>query len=166
MSIVGNGDIASVLNDKDGMIFFASGVSNSSEKNESEFNRELKLLLKQDKSKHLVYFSSLCIFYSDTPYAKHKRKMEKTVKKLFKKYTIMRFGNIDWGKNPNTLINFFRNKIKNKEPLDIQNVYRYIISKEEFLHWIDMIPDWSCEMNVTGQMIKVKDLVTKLINER
>ena len=35
--IIGNGDIASVLNDREGAIFFVSGVSNSNEIRESEF---------------------------------------------------------------------------------------------------------------------------------
>ena len=54
--IVGKGDIASILNDREGAIFFASGVSKSTETNESEFWREIELLDKQDKSKCIFYF--------------------------------------------------------------------------------------------------------------
>ena len=39
--IIGKGDIASILNDREGAIFFASGVSNSSETNELAFKREI-----------------------------------------------------------------------------------------------------------------------------
>ena len=113
--IVGNGDIASALKDRKGYLFFASGVSNSQEKRESEYKRERELLLKQDKKKHIVYFGSLSVFHSNTRYAKHKLKMENLVKTNFKHYTIFRVGNISWGTNPHTLINFIRNKIKNKE---------------------------------------------------
>lgn len=157
--IVGNGDIASVLPNRNNLLFFASGVSNSQENRETEYARETKLLLTQDVKKHIVYFSSLCIFYSDTRYAHHKREMEQLIKVLFRKYTIIRIGNIDWGNNPHTLINSFREKIKNRQLLRIDDAYRYIVGKEEFLHWIDMIPEFSCEMNIPGRMMLVKDVV-------
>lgn len=170
--IIGNGDIAGALNTipekthKTGWIFFASGVSNSHETRESEYKREVDLLMKQNKSKHLVYFGSLCIFYnSETRYAHHKKRMEALVKKNFKHYTIIRMGNITWGKNPNTLINFFRNQIKNKQKLDIWNTYRYLTDKKEFLHWIRMIPDWNCEMNITGTRLKVKQIIEKYVKK-
>ena len=57
--IVGRGDIASILNDREGAIFFASGVSNSTETTQSEYWREMQLLDKQDKNKCLFYFSSI-----------------------------------------------------------------------------------------------------------
>ena len=158
MPIVGHGDIASVLQDREDRTYFASGVSNSSETRESEYRREKYLLLRQDNFKHLIYFSSLCIFYSDSRYAKHKRKMEDIVKKMFINYTIVRMGNITWGTNPHTLINFLKNKMKKHEPFEIQDVYRYVVDKEEFLHWIDLIPEWSCEINIVGRRMKVKEI--------
>ena len=103
--IIGNGDIASAIKDRKDLLFFASGVSNSRETRESEYRREIDLLLKQDKNSHIVYFSSLCVFYSNSRYAQHKRYMEKLVKG-FRKWTIIRLGNITWGTNPHTLINF------------------------------------------------------------
>jgi hypothetical protein len=160
--IVGKGDIASVLVDKGNRTYFCSGVSNSRETRESEYQREKDLLLKQDKYKRLVYFSSLCVFYNDNRYTTHKKEMEQLVKENFKNYTIMRLGNIAWGTNPNTLLNFFRNKIKNNEPLEIWDVWRYVICKEEFLYWIEMIPDWNCEMNIPGVRSKVIDIVNDL----
>jgi nucleoside-diphosphate-sugar epimerase len=159
MPIIGNGDMASVLKGKKGITYFASGVSNSSETRESEFRRELDLLLEQDKNQRIVYFSSLCVFYSETPYALHKRMMEEVVKSNFRKYTIMRLGNITWGSNPHTIINFLKNKIKNKEEFKIQDTYRYLVDKDEFLYWIDMIPDWNCEMNITGRRMTIKQIV-------
>ena len=157
--IIGHGDIASVLLDRDDRIYFASGVSNSREIRESEYEREVNLLLDQDKYKRLVYFSSLSIFYSDTRYTKHKRYMESLVRGNFGMWNVVRMGNITWGTNPHTLINFIRDKIKKREPVIISDVYRYIVTKEEFLYWIDMIPDWRCEMNITGRRMKVIDIV-------
>jgi hypothetical protein len=157
--IVGNGDIASALPKKSRLLFFASGVSNSREIRESEYSREKKLLLQQDRKAHLVYFSTLAVLYGNNRYVKHKREMEELIKREFPRYTILRLGNITWGTNPHTIINFFRWQIKKGLPLKIQDAYRYIIDKDEFLHWIDLIPDWSCEMNIPGRRMKVKEII-------
>jgi hypothetical protein len=156
--IIGNGDMASVLKDKKGILYFASGVSNSKETRESEYKREEDLLLKQDRNLHIIYFSSLSIFYKDTRYTKHKKDMESLIRK-FPRYTILRLGNITWGDNPNTIINNFRGKISRGEKLEIEDTYRYILEKDELLHWINLIPNWNCEMNITGRRMKVSDIV-------
>lgn len=159
--IVGNGDIGSVLKevDREDWIFFASGVSNSQEDRQEEYDREVDLLMEQNKNKHLVYFSSLAIFYSHTRYVLHKFNMEDLVRKNFDSYTIIRLGNITFGNNPYTLINFIRNKIKNKESYEVKDEWRYVIDKEEFLHWIELIPEWNCEMNIPGKRMKVAEIV-------
>lgn len=153
--IVGDGDIAHALKDREDRLYFASGVSNSQETDEDEYQREIELLNKQDKSRHIVYFSSLCIFYSDTRYAQHKLLMEKLIKEKFKRYTIVRLGNITWGRNPHTIINYLR---KHKDA-EIKNVFRYICTREEFRYWVGLIPDWPCEMNITGRRMSVKQIV-------
>ena len=56
--IIGNGEIASILDDKKDLLFFASGVSNSQEMRESEYQREIDLLLSQNHNAHIVYFGS------------------------------------------------------------------------------------------------------------
>jgi hypothetical protein len=157
--IVGHGDIASALplND-DNILFFASGVSNSQEKRKEEYDREVTLLLKQPRECHLVYFSTLAIFYSDTPYTRHKRRMEAIVK-TFPRYTIIRIGNITWGGNPHTLINYLRVHPE----AEIRDEYRYIIDREEFVHWINLIPEFNVEMNCPGRRMKVKDIVKEYI---
>lgn len=161
--IEGHGDIASVLVDRPDRLYFASGVSNSQETRESEYNREAKLLLTQDSDKRLVYFGSLSIFYSDSRYARHKREMEERVKKIFPRYTIVRLGNIDWGTNPNTIINNLKARYQRGEELQLQDAYRYVVSKDEFLHWMNLIPDWNCEMNITGTRLKVQEIVDKYV---
>lgn len=159
MAIVGNGDIASVLPKRHNKLFFASGVSNSLEKRESEYRREKNLLLKQDRKAHIVYFSSLAVFYGSNRYIQHKREIETLIKHEFPRHTIMRLGNITWGTNPHTIINFFRAQLKKGRPIKIQDTYRYIIDKDEFLHWIDLIPDWNCEINCPGRRMKVSEIV-------
>ena len=161
--IIGHGDIASVLQDREGFTFFAAGVSNSREERESEYQRERDLLASIDKKTHLVYFSSLCVFYLGTPYAQHKRYQEIYVKSSFARWTIMRLGNITWGTNIHTIINHFREQRRRNVPLDVQDTYRYIVDQGEFLHWVDMIPEWSCEMNITGRKMSVQQIVDELV---
>ena len=88
--IIGKGDIASILNDRDDITFFASGVSNSSETRWEEFDREKKLLFEQDKDICLLYFSSIAIDikekYDNSKYLKHKKEMEDLIKSNFKNY--------------------------------------------------------------------------------
>ena len=161
--IIGNGDIASVLKDKEGMCYFASGVSNSQETRESEYQREKDLLLKQDRRLHLVYFGSLSIFYQNERYQQHKREMEAMVTENFPHRCIVRIGNITWGNNPHTLINTLRGHVARQEPLEIKDVYRYVVEKEEFQYWIGLIPKWNCEMNIPGARMKVGEIVKKYV---
>ena len=155
MPIIGSGDIASALTDRPDVIYFASGVSNSREERPIEFEREMKLLLSQPRSIHLVYFSSLCIYYGKTEYARHKRIMESTIRNHFGAYTIIRLGNIDWGSNPNTLINY----LKAHPEAEIKNVYRHIVSLDEFKYWLNFIkPGTKNEMNIPGRMVFVPDV--------
>ena len=162
--IVGNGDIAEALQnvDKD-VLFFASGVSNSAETRESEYKREFDLLLSQDRAQRLVYFSSIGVFDGNSRYYKHKRQMEEIVKANFPKYCIVRLGNIDWGDNPNTIINALKDKIKNQDLVQIQDVYRYIVNPEEFVYWIKLIPDFNCEMTIVGRKMLVREIVEEII---
>jgi len=159
--ILGHGTVASALTDREGFLFFASGVSNSLETRESEYEREIKLLLDQDTSLHIVYFSTLSIFYNDNRYTRHKRMMEELIKGRFCFYTIVRLGNPTWGENTHHLIPFFRDKLRKGERIKVQDVYRYPLELKEFQHWMEMIPDWSCEFNITGQMMKVEDIIKK-----
>ena len=161
--IVGHGDVASVLKDREDVTFFASGVSDSKCSSLGKFNREAKLLLQMPRNVHLVYFSTLSIYYTWNPYVAHKKRMEQLVKDLFQSYTIVRIGNISWGTNPNTLINY----LKAHPKAEIQNVYRHIISKEEFQYWMEKIlVGERNEMNVPGKMVWVPDLVPTGLGKR
>ena len=155
--IVGSGDIASVLHDRDDRLFFASGVSNSQETRESEFEREKALLAEQDPSMHIVYFSTLSVFYGMSRYVDHKREMEDIIQTR-PHNTIVRIGNITWGNNPHTLINY----LKAHPEAEIRDEYRYVIDEEEFNHWVDMIPYRNCEMNITGRRMKVQEIYDEI----
>jgi hypothetical protein len=157
--IVGHGDIASAIIDRSDRLFFCSGVSNSLETANSAYQRESNLLLAQNRHAHLVYFSSLCVFYASSRYAQHKRLMECIVADEFKHHTIIRLGNMDWGTNPHTLINHLRARHAAGLPLDIQPVTRYVVGLAEFQHWLGMIPPWPCEMNIPGRSMTVAEIV-------
>lgn len=168
--IVGNGGIALALKegnvDRDDVNYFASGVSDSKCSDPHKFGREFNLLREMPRQVHLVYFSTLSIYYGHSPYIAHKKKMEQWVRISFDSYTIVRVGNISWGVNPNTLINFITNCLRTNKPFDIQPVYRYIINKEEFIHWIKMIiVREKNEMNITGVRTWVPDLVENIKKE-
>jgi hypothetical protein len=156
MAIIGHGDLASVLTDREDITFFASGVSDSQCTDLNEFKREVDLLLRISHHQHLVYFSTLSIYYGHSRYVIHKKRMEYLVSELFKSYTIIRIGNISWGKNPNTLINY----LKAHPEAPIQQVYRHIVDKDEFLYWVNLIkPGTRDIMNVPGRMVWVPYLV-------
>lgn len=166
--IIGRGDIASAIADVPSLdrpdrIYFASGVSNSQETRNSEYEREAQLLVQQDPTKHLIYFSSLSVFYANTRYALHKRSMESLIRTHFLRHTIMRLGVIDWGNNPHTIINYLRNEHAAGRPLRIENTYRYVLNAGEFHHWLGLIPEWSCEMNVTGTRMTVQQIVNRYV---
>jgi len=163
--VVGSGDIAKVLKDSEDFIYFASGVSNSLEVDTKQFEREYNALLELSLDKRLVYFSSLSIYDKDTPYTRHKRRMEEVIRSTFDKWCIIRLGNISWGSNPNTIINFLRAKVKNREYVFLKDEFKYICNLNEFHYWIGKIPDFNCEMNITGERIHVIDLYNKIKNE-
>ena len=162
--IVGKGDIASVLNDREGTIFFASGISNSNEIRESEFMREIELLDKQDRTKCLFYFSSISVDdiqkVGGNKYLQHKLRMETLIKSNFENYNIIRIGNITWGSNPNTFINYIKNKKSKGESVQIKDEYKYIIDKDQLVMLTDNLPlVGQNTLCVFGRMAKVAELV-------
>lgn len=160
MAIIGKGDIAQILNDREGALFFASGVSNSSCGDEEEFRKERDLLMTQDQKLCIFYFSTISIYLKESPYTLHKRKMERIIKSNWNHYNIIRLGNIDWGTNPNTFLNYIRTKMFNNEEVHIVDEYRYLVSKEGLLSLTDNLPlKGQREINIFDRMAKVKDLI-------
>jgi nucleoside-diphosphate-sugar epimerase len=158
--IIGNGLIAKALKDKDGITYFASGVSNSNETRQSEFDREEKLL--RSVKSPIVYFSTTP--KNDNPYILHKRKMESIVKES-KDYTILRVqyicGN---GGNPTNLFNFLKTKIKNKEHLTLYNCYRYLLDVEDLANMVPLMKFGTHTINGI-EAVKVVD-IAEMIAER
>ncbi len=151
--IVGSGLLAqgfSKYRDRDDIVIFASGVSNSAETDLAAYAREQDLLQKylHADGRCLVYFSTCSIFDPErqgSHYAKHKLAMEALIATAAPRHYIFRLpqvvGNIG---NPNTLANFLYGRIKAGERfkvwanapralLDIEDVCRicsYVIDNE------------------------------------
>ncbi len=156
----GSGDIASVLTPRRGAIFFAAGVSNSSCTDPEQFNREKLRLLAMPKNLCIFYFSTISIYYKKSPYVTHKKRMEALIRSNWNNYNIIRIGNIDFGTNPNTFINFLRAKKAKGEPYELLDEYRYIISADELLLLTDNLPlTGQNEINAFGRMALVKDII-------
>ena len=92
--------------------------------------------------------------------------MEKLVSIMFKSYTIVRLGNINWGTNPNTILNFFRSQFLAGRIPELKDVYRHVVSKEEFLYWMRLIKSYGKnEMNIPGEFIHVSKIWERISNE-
>jgi len=152
--IIGRGLIANLFTevDLDEVVFFASGVANSSETRKEEFLREQNLveeILANNHEKLFVYFSTCSIYDSskyNSHYVLHKLHIEEIIKQKAKHFLILRVSNaVGRGGNPNLLMNYLSRQIKNKKELvvhqfatrnlidvdDVKNVtLKYIASKD------------------------------------
>ena len=99
--IIGNGLIASLFKetDREDVVFFASGVSNSLETRSEEFLREenlIKKTIQENPEKIFVYFSTCSVYDSSktgSNYVLHKLKMEQLIKESVEHYLILRVSN-------------------------------------------------------------------------
>ena len=138
--IIGNGLVAKAFikyeHDND-VLIFASGVSNSSEQKNENFNREFNLLKDKVHEKKLLIYFSTCSLFDDslksTPYILHKKRIEEFIEKNFKKFIIFRLPTlIGETENPHTFFNFFINKIISGEKIDIHKyAHRYLIDIDD-----------------------------------
>lgn len=161
--IIGNGSIAKILEDRDDIIFFASGVSNSSCIDEKEYKREFNLLKTISTDNHIVYFSNLGIYYKQDRYTQHKREIEEYIRNNYKSYTIVRIEVCEWVTTPNTILNFFKKQLSQGiEPI-IQDTTRYVLSLDEFLYWVKLIqPGVKNEMNILGRKLTITQIIDEI----
>jgi hypothetical protein len=158
--VIGNGLLAKTFkkyNNINDIIIFASGVSNSKEIDDHEFDREFNLLksvLDFGKTKKLIYFSTCSIIdvsLKNSKYVKHKNDIENYIKINFNKYLIFRLPNIvSDNKNLNTSFNFFKNKIMNQEEI-ICDKYatRYFIDIDDLKETLPIFIDTDDYTNQT-----------------
>ncbi|MCI3938009.1 NAD-dependent epimerase/dehydratase family protein [Chryseobacterium aahli] len=126
--IIGNGLIAKALKsiDSEDILFFASGVSNSLEIRDFEFERELNLLkntIANHPEKTFVYFSTCSIYDSsknNSHYVLHKLKMEQIIADSCDQYYILRVSNaVGKGGNPNLLVNYLVRAIESETKITV-----------------------------------------------
>ena len=139
--IIGKGLIASQFYefDTDEVVFFASGVSNSSENRKQEFLREQNLIedtLKKYPNQLFVYFSTCSIYDSskyNSPYVLHKLHIEEVIKQNTANYLILRISNaVGIGGNPNLLMNYLYRQIITNQQLNVhQHATRNLIDVED-----------------------------------
>lgn len=90
----------------------------------------------------------------------HKLEMERLIKETCDNYNIIRIGNISWGSNPNTFLNYIRNKQAKGEPVEIKDEWKYMISKDQLLLLTDNLPlKGKNEISVFGECKKVRDII-------
>ena len=129
--IIGSGFIAARFKKyhkflkKKKIIIYAAGISNSLEVNKKNLEREvlkIKNFIHNNKKK-LIYISTCSVNDESRRrklYVKNKIKIEKIIKQESKEYMIIRLPEIiGKNKNPNTLTNFFYNKIVKGESFTV-----------------------------------------------
>jgi hypothetical protein len=154
--IIGSGSIAKLLNDREGFIFFAAGISDS--QSHCLFSQRLResKLITDNVTKHpsamFVYFSTISIFTLESWYTKHKKGMENVVRGI-RNHTIVRLGNVWECTNPSTFINAYK-----RQPYEPRDEYKYMISKEQLNFITDNLPrTGQHEISIFGEMRLVKD---------
>jgi len=153
--IVGNGLLAGAFASYAGnpdVVIFASGVSNSSEKNSAPFERERGVLVNAlaAQPKLLVYFSTCSIYdpaLGQSPYIRHKLQMEALIAAHGPDHLILRLPQVvGAGGNPNTVTNFIRDRLVGGEPFTVWgNASRTLIDVDDVRALADhFIADPAC----------------------
>jgi dTDP-4-dehydrorhamnose reductase len=138
--VIGNGSLATVFfdefNSNDEILIFASGVSDSTENKEENFNREKNLLsetIKNNYEKKIVYFSSILVGFKETKYYSHKLEMENLISTTCKNFLIIRLPQVVGEKgNKKNIVNFFIECLINEEKTIIfSDSWRSIIGVDD-----------------------------------
>ena len=182
--IIGRGMLAqafSAFENEQNIVIFASGVSDSQEVREDEFEREKNLLLntiKMHGASTFVYFSTCSMhdpMAADTAYVKHKLAMEEIIKELCANYYIFRISQIvGWTKNNKTLTHFLINKINagttfdvwersTRNLIDIEDVQKlviYIINHKIYLNQTIHIAN-KCNIPILQLIQTVEEVLKK-----
>lgn len=143
--IVGRGLIAGAFEKitlPHNVLVFASGVSNSKETNQNQFQRELELLTKtieEHPNRRFVYFSTASVLdpqLAGEPYVLHKLRCEELIRTSCRLHLILRVTNVVGRTgNPNTVFNFFVDQIRNQTFFELwNNACRNLIDIEDVVH--------------------------------
>lgn len=158
-------------------IIFASGVSNSKETSDKEYNREKDLVLKtikENKNLKIIYFSSILVDITKNKYFKNKLEIEDIIKTNSDNYIIFRIPQVV-GKNgnPKNLVNYIKNSILNEEEIIIHsNVERSLLDIDDLVSIVDYCKDKvTCEILKISGIEKIKvftlcELIGNFINKK
>ena len=142
--VVGNGLIGTEMKkiDIDNILFFCSGVSDSTVISQKLFQREIDLLnsiTKNFEYDKIIYFGSLP-YLNNKIFLEHKENVENKIKALNKKYIIARVPTVV-GKtgNSNNLIPLFVNSIKNSLPVNIHETFRSILDVSDLRRIVEYL---------------------------
>jgi nucleoside-diphosphate-sugar epimerase len=175
--VVGNGLLGAAFKKVWGFdeLIFASGVSSSSECDIEAFNRERDLLLYHlEVNSHLklVYFSTILVNSSNTPYYKHKGEMESLITEKANDYVIFRLPQVlgDFG-NKTNLIQYLAKAIANGDSISVgadNVVERSIIDVEDVVTIVSVCLDYVNReiVNISGiEKLNIVEII-RLIGER
>jgi len=139
--IVGNGLLARAFQDgyaqREDVVIFASGVSNSSEVNPAAFERERVLLNRTLASKPacLVYFSTCSVDDPErggTPYVRHKLEMEGLVSQADRWFVFRLPQVVGQSENQNTLTNNLYRSILGGQTIPVwRHARRYLVDVDD-----------------------------------
>jgi nucleoside-diphosphate-sugar epimerase len=148
--VIGRGMIATRFESyrgHDKFLIFASGVSNSKNRIDAAYHREISLLnqsIEAHKEKILVYFSTCSVYDPEerhSPYVVHKKEVEDIIRSSCKKFYIFRASNVvGRSDNPNTVLNFFVYHIRNQINFDLwTNASRNLLDIDDMYKIVDHI---------------------------
>lgn len=174
--VIGNGLMAQTFLDfknNQNVLIFASGVSNSMEYRQTEFNREFKLLkktiIKYSKPK-LIYFSTLSILdttVNNSLYIEHKLNLEEYIKTSSLNYLILRVSNaVGPQENIHTIMNYLVNAVKSQTRIDIWlYAERNLIDKDD----VKLIVNHLLKENSCNKIVNIATnesiLVTRILKQ-
>jgi nucleoside-diphosphate-sugar epimerase len=150
--VIGNGMLAKAFYsyiETEGVIIYASGVSNSSENSDESFQREISLLencIKQNPNSLIVYFSTCSVSdesLKETKYVQHKKNIEKYIKEKAKKFIVFRLPIVIGNTINNfTLFNFLKDRLSSNEEIFIQkNAFRYLVDIDDVSNVLSKLID-------------------------
>src|SRR5436190_14481479 len=148
--VIGHGMIAKrfeVYQNDDRFVIFAAGVSNSKNRIDAHYKREIQLLeqtIKEHKEKIFVYFSTCSLYDPEekqSAYITHKKQVEEIIQSNSKRFSIFRVSNlVGRSDNPNTVLNFFIYHIRNQINFDLWNkASRNLVDIDDMYKIVDNI---------------------------
>ena len=172
--VIGNGLMAQAFKAyqlHDGVVIFASGVSNSNETNTQEFQREVALLkstINQYPQAKLVYFSTCSIednTVKDNLYVKHKLAMEHFIVTHCSCYVIFRVSNVvGAGGNANTLLNYLVHAIQADKVITLWNqAERNILDIADVCYIVEYILEHEINNTIVNVAFRDSFLVTDIV---